>query len=160
MPEILADCVEAAKTNALEYPADGSWRELRSYPSFQEHLSPPASITPRTKLFHLFRPLPKEVSPELLEVVPEVPELRRSEVLSCRRLRVPAVELTDTTYSVHILAEEMAKLGYHVSYGFLNDEARYPAEAVSTALGHPIQRFEMPQAIRVSWARQFGTSLP
>lgn len=58
MREILADCVEAAKSNALEMPTDGSWRELRTYASFQEYMAPPATITPRTKLFHLFRPLP------------------------------------------------------------------------------------------------------
>jgi len=59
MREVLADCVEAAKSNALEMPADGSWRELSTYASFQEYMAPPATITPRTKLFHLFRPLPQ-----------------------------------------------------------------------------------------------------
>jgi hypothetical protein len=59
MREVLVDCVEAAKSNALEMPADGSWRELRTYASFQEYMAPPATITPRTKLFHLFRPLPQ-----------------------------------------------------------------------------------------------------
>jgi hypothetical protein len=76
----------------------------------------------------------QDVCQELLEVVPGVgaaagagaKELRRTELLSCRRLRVPALELTDTTHSVHVLAEEMSKLGYKVSYGFLNDEARAP----------------------------------
>jgi hypothetical protein len=70
----------------------------------------------------------QDVRQELLEVVPGAgaKELRRTELLSCRRLRVPAPELTDTTHSVHVLAEEMGKLGYTLSYGFLNDEARAP----------------------------------
>ena len=73
------------------------------------------------QVFHLFRPMPAGVRCELLRVTED-------DRLAARMLVSTSRELTATTHCARFVSQELAKLGYRVEYGFLNDCEKYPTQ--------------------------------